>query len=55
MKIIIKSDSGFSNAEFYKLADNTSLFYAVGLSINEILKRKVKRVEKAVNFFNIQL
>ena len=55
MKIIIRADSGFSNAEFYKLADNASLFYTVGLSTNEVLKRKVKRVEKAVNFFNIQL
>lgn len=48
MKIIIRADSGFSNDKFYKLADEESLFYAVGLATNEVLKRRVKRVEKAV-------
>ena len=50
MKIIIRADSGFSNADFYQLADDFNLFYAVGLSSNEVLKRRVKRVEKAVRF-----
>jgi len=50
MRIIIRADSGFSNAPFYKLADDYNLLYAVGLSTNEILKRRVKRAEDAVKF-----
>ena len=53
MKIIIRADSGFSNAPFYKLADDESLFYAVGLSTNEVLKRRVKRVEYAVRHLHL--
>lgn len=48
MKITIRADGGFSGAEFYKLVDSEDLFYAVGLSSNERLKKKVKRAEKAV-------
>jgi hypothetical protein len=50
IEIIIRADSGFSNAPFYQLADDFGLFYAVGLSTNEVLKRMVKRAEKAVKF-----
>ena len=50
IKIIIRADSGFSNATFYKLADDYNLKYAVGLSSNEVLKRIVKRAESAVRF-----
>lgn len=50
VKIIIRADSGFSNAPFYQLADDYNLLYAVGLSTNEVLKRKVKRAEDAVRF-----
>ena len=54
VKIIIRADSGFSNAPFYKLADDCNLFYAVGLSTNEILKRRVKKAENAVKFLFVQ-
>ena len=54
IKIIIRADSGFSNAPFYKLADDYKLLYAIGLSTNEILKRKVKRAENAVRFLYLQ-
>jgi len=50
MEIIIRADSGFSNAPFYKLADDYKLFYAIGLATNEVLKRRVKRAERAVKF-----
>lgn len=50
IKIIIRADSGFSNAGFYKLADDFSLYYAIGLSTNDVLKRRVARAEKAVKF-----
>lgn len=50
IKIIIRADSGFSNAGFYKLADDFNLFYAIGISANEVLKRRVKRAEAAVKF-----
>ncbi|NOZ46816.1 MAG: IS1380 family transposase [Chlorobi bacterium] len=46
--IIVRADSGFSNAPFYKLADDESLFYAIGLATNEVLKRRVQRVVTAV-------
>jgi len=48
MKITIRADSGFSCAPFYELADAYELFYAIGISNNEVLKRKVARVEKAL-------
>jgi hypothetical protein len=48
IKIIIRADSGFSNATFYKLADDESLYYTVGLATNDVLKRRVKRAENAV-------
>ncbi len=53
MKIIIRADSGFSNAPFYKLADDESLCYAIGLATNEVLKRKVKRAEDAVRHLHL--
>lgn len=48
IKIYIRANSGFSNAPFYKLAEDESLYYAVGLASNEVLKRRVKRAEQAV-------
>ena len=53
IKIIIRADSGFSNALFYKLADDESLFYAVGQATNDVLKRRVKRVEDAVRHLHL--
>jgi len=50
MKIIIRADSGFSGAAFYKLADEYNLKYAIGLATNERLKKKVKRASDAVEF-----
>lgn len=50
IEIIIRADSGFSNAPFYKLADDLNLFYAIGLSTNEVLKKRVKKAENAVKF-----
>ena len=48
LKIIIRADSGFSCAPFYKLADDFKLYYAIGQSSNEVLKKRTKRAEKAV-------
>ena len=48
LKIIVRADSGFINAKFYKLADDESLFYAVSLATNERLKKIVSRAKKAV-------
>ena len=53
IKIIIRADSGFSNAPFYKLADDESLFYAVGLATNDVLKRRVSRVESAIKHLHL--
>ena len=48
IEIIIRADSGFSCARFYKLADCYNLKYAVGLSSNAVLKRKISRASKAL-------
>lgn len=48
LKIIIRADSGFSCAPFYKLADDFNLYYTIGQSSNEVLKKRTKRAEKAV-------
>lgn len=48
LKIIIRTDSGFSCAPFYKLVDDYHLFFATGQASNSVLKNKVNRVENAV-------
>ena len=48
MKIVIRTDSGFSCAPFYKLVDDYDLLFATGQASNAVLKKKVSRVEKAV-------
>jgi hypothetical protein len=48
MKIVIRTDSGFSCAPFYKLVDRFGLFFVTGQASNAVLKKKVSRAEKAV-------
>ncbi len=48
MKIVIRTDSGFSCAPFYELVDSYSLLFVTGQASNAVLKRKVSRAEKAV-------
>ncbi len=48
IKIIIRTDSGFSGAEFYKLVDDYNLLYATGIPSNEVLKKQTKKLEKTV-------
>lgn len=48
MEIVIRTDSGFSCAPFYKLVDDYDLLFVTGQASNAVLKRKVSRVEKAV-------
>lgn len=48
MEIVIRSDSGFSCAPFYKLVDDYGLLFATGQASNAVLKKKVSRAEKAV-------
>lgn len=54
MRIIIRADSGFSCPAFYELADHYELDFVMGLATNEVLKRKVKRAEKAVSHLYVQ-
>lgn len=54
MRIIIRADSGFSCAPFYELADKYTLYYAIGLASNEVLKRRVARVQKAVRVLYVE-
>ena len=54
MRIIIRADSGFSCPAFYELADEYTLGFVMGLATNEVLKRKVKRAEKAVSHLYVQ-
>ncbi len=48
MAITIRADSGFSCSDFYVLADDYNLKYAIGLASNAVLKAKTVRVEKAI-------
>jgi len=48
MKIITRTDSGFSGAEFYKLVDDYNLHYATGIASNNVLKTHTKDLEKIV-------
>lgn len=48
MEIVIRTDSGFSCAPFYKLVDDYHLLFATGQASNAVLKKKVVRVAKAV-------
>lgn len=48
LEIIIRTDSGFSCAPFYKLVDDYNLLFATGQASNAVLKRKVERSQKAV-------
>lgn len=48
MKIIIRTDSGFSCAPFYKLVDKYELYFTTGQASNSILKKRVERCERAV-------
>jgi hypothetical protein len=48
IKITIRTDSGFSGAEFYKLVDDYDLLYATGIASNEVLKKQTKELEKTV-------
>lgn len=54
LPIIIRADSGFSCTDFYKLADTYELNFVMGLANNEVLKRKVKRAEKAVSHLYVK-
>jgi hypothetical protein len=48
MEIVIRTDSGFSCAPFYKLVDDYNLLFATGIASNAVLKKKVSRAVKAV-------
>lgn len=54
IKITIRSDSGFSGPAFYKLAGEYNLTFATGIASNEVLKRKVARVEQAVRRIHVE-
>ena len=54
IEIIIRADGGFNGAPFYELADKYSLKYAIGLPTNQVLKRKVEKVQKAVQFLYVK-
>lgn len=48
MEIVIRTDSGFSCAPFYKLVDDYDLLFITGQASNSVLKDKVSRAVKAV-------
>jgi len=54
MKIVIRTDSGFSCAPFYQLVDDYDLYFATGQASNEVLKRKTSRAEKAVRHLYLE-
>ena len=48
IEIFIRADSGFSNADFYKLADDFNLKFALGIASNNVLKSRTDRAARAV-------
>lgn len=48
MEIVIRGDSAFSCPAFYQLAETHQLGFALGMANNEVLKRRVSRIGKAV-------
>ena len=48
MSITIRADAGFSSPAFYKLAEEYDLKYALGMSSNSVLKKRVDKLTKAV-------
>lgn len=50
IEIVIRADSGFSCPKFYKLAQKENLKYCIGLPSNNVLRKQISRVEKAVEF-----
>jgi len=50
IEIIIRADSGFSTAKFYKLARQTNLKYCIAISSNAVLKRKTQLLSHCINY-----
>jgi len=50
LKIIIRADSGFSCSQFYKLAKKENLDFCVAIASNNVLKKRINRAQKAVEF-----
>lgn len=48
IKIIIRTDSGFSCPAFYQIVDQYNLTFATGIASNNVLKQKTIRAEKAI-------
>lgn len=48
--IVIRADSGFSTPKFYEFAKQANLKYTIAIASNNILKKKVVRAQKAVDF-----
>jgi hypothetical protein len=48
IEIVIRTDSGFSCAPFYKLVEDYNLLFITGQASNAVLKKKVARAVKAV-------
>jgi hypothetical protein len=49
IEITVRTNSGFTCASFYQLADAMNLKYAIGIASNEVLKRKTARCERAAS------
>lgn len=53
LEIIVRTDSGFSCAPFYKLVDHYDLLFVTGQASNAVLKKKVERCKKAVKLLYV--
>ena len=50
IEIFIRADSGFSTPKFYELARKENLKYCIGISSNEVLKRKTRLLANCVTY-----
>ena len=48
IEIFIRADAGFSNAEFYKFAEDENIKFCVGLTTNSRLKKFTETTEEVV-------
>jgi len=54
MEIVIRTDSGFSCAPFYRLVDDYKLLFITGQSSNNVLKGKASRAVRAVKHIYLE-
>lgn len=48
MRIVVRADSGYSSAAFYRLVAEKKLFFCLGLAANAVLKREIEDLKRQI-------